>query len=209
MLSILWGYMNEWIEQYKKYHKEHTEYGNGDGLKFYLQHIIDLVNDTKAETLLDYGCGKAEGYLKYNHHKNWGNVMPSLYDPAIPEYETLPEGQFDGVISFDVLEHIPKEQIPETFQIIFSKAKKFVFLGIATAPAKAVLPNGENAHCTVEPIGWWETMVERYAPKKVYTHIKTSGNCNSYSILNEDLYMDFFLNNLKINEKALDITSKT
>ena len=135
--------------------------------------------------------------------------MPSLYDPAIPEYETLPEGQFDGVISFDVLEHIPKEQIPETFQIIFSKAKKFVFLGIATAPAKAVLPNGENAHCTVEPIGWWETMVERYAPKKVYTHIKTSGNCNSYSILNEDLYMDFFLNNLKINEKALDIRLKT
>ena len=52
-------------------------------------------------------------------------------------------------------------------------------------------------------------MVERYAPKRVYTHIKTAGHCNNYSILNEDLYMDFFLNNLKINEKALDITSKT
>ena len=200
--------MNKWIEQYKQYHKEHNEYGNGGGLKFYLQHIKDLVQDTKSESLLDYGCGKAEGYLDYKHHEHWG-IMPSLYDPAIPEYETLPEGQFDGVISFDVLEHIPKEQIPETFQIIFSKAKKFVFLGIATASAKAVLPNGENAHCTVEPIGWWETMVERYAPKKVYTHIKTSGNCNSYSILNEDLYMDFFLNNLKINEKALDIRLKT
>ena len=201
--------MNEWIEQYKQYHKEHTEYGNGGGLKFYLQHIVDLVQDTKTETLLDYGCGKAEGYLEYNHHKNWGNIMPSLYDPAISEYEVLPDGNFDGVISFDVLEHIPKEQIPETFQTIFSKAKKFVFLGIATAPAKAILPNGENAHCTVEPIGWWETMVEKYAPKRVYTHIKTSGNCNSYSILNEDLYMDFFLNSLKINKKALDITSKT
>ena len=201
--------MNFWIEQYKQYHKEHTEYGNGGGLKFYLQHIIDLVQDTKAETLLDYGCGKAEGYLHHKHHKNWGDIMPSLYDPAIPEYEVLPDGNFDGVISFDVLEHIPKEQIPETFQTIFSKAKKFVFLGIATAPADAILPNGENAHCTIEPIGWWETMVEKYAPKRVYTHIKTSGNCNSYSILNEDLYMDFFLNNLKINEKALDITSKT
>ena len=201
--------MNFWIEQYKQYHKEHTEYGNGGGLKFYLQHIIDLVQDTKAETLLDYGCGKAEGYLHHKHHKNWGDIMPSLYDPAIPEYEVLPDGNFDGVISFDVLEHIPKEQIPETFQTIFSKAKKFVFLGIATAPAKAILPNGENAHCTVEPIGWWETMVEKYAPKRVYTHIKTSGDCNSYSILNEDLYMDFFLNNLKINEKALDITSET
>ena len=200
--------MNEWIEQYRQYHKEHTEYGNGGGLKFYLQHIIDLVQDTKAETLLDYGCGKAEGYLEYNHHKNWGDIMPSLYDPAIPEYEVLPEGQFDGVMSFDVLEHIPKEQIPETFQKIFSKATKFVFLGIATAPADAILPNGENAHCTIEPIGWWETMVEKYATKRVYTHIKTEGHCNNYSILNEDLYMDFFLNNLKINEKALDNATK-
>ena len=194
--------MNEWIEQYKKYHKEHTEYGNGGGLKFYLQHIIDLVQDTKAESLLDYGCGKAEGYLVYNHHHHWGNIMPSLYDPAIPEYEVLPEGTFDGVVSFDVLEHIPKEQIPETFQKIFNKANRFVFLGIATSPAKTVLSNGDNAHCTIEPIGWWETMIERYAPKKVYTHIKTYGYCNNYSILNEDLYMDFFLNNLKIKEKT-------
>ena len=43
-------------------------------------------------------------------------------------------------------------------------------------------------------------MVERYAPKKVCTHIQTTGNCNNYSILNEELYMEFFLNNLNINE---------
>ena len=37
--------------------------------KFYLNYVVDLVRDTKSETILDYGCGKAEGYLKYNHHK--------------------------------------------------------------------------------------------------------------------------------------------
>jgi len=193
--------MNEWIEQYKQYHLENTEYGNGGCLKFYLQHIIDLVQDWNAESLLDFGCGKAEGYLEYKHHEHWG-IMPSLYDPAIPEYQTLPEGTFDGVISFDVMEHIPKEQIPETFDQIFSRADKFVFLGIATSPAKAVLPNGDNAHCTVEPIGWWEEMVHKHASKKVCTHIKTAGHCNNYSILNEDLYMEYFLNNLQISEKT-------
>ena len=192
--------MNEWIEQYKQYHLENTEYGNGGCLKFYLQHIIDLVQDWNAESLLDFGCGKAEGYLEYKHHEHWG-IMPSLYDPAIPEYQNIPEGTFDGVISFDVMEHIPKEQIPETFDQIFSRADKFVFLGIATSPAKAVLPNGDNAHCTVEPIGWWEEMVHEHAPKKVCTHIKTAGHCNNYSILNEDLYMEYFLNNLQISEK--------
>ena len=193
--------MNEWIEQYKQYHLENTDYGNGGCLKFYLQHIVDLVQDWNAESLLDFGCGKAEGYLEYNHHEHWG-IMPSLYDPAIPEYQNLPEGTFDGVISFDVMEHIPKEQIPETFDQIFSRADKFVFLGIATSPAEAVLPNGENAHCTVEPIGWWEEMVHKHAPKKVCTHIKTAGYCNNYSILNEDLYMEYFLNNLEIKEKS-------
>jgi len=192
--------MNEWIEQYKQYHLENTDYGNGGCLKFYLQHIVDLVQDWNAESLLDFGCGKAEGYLEYKHHEHWG-ILPSLYDPAIPEYQTLPEGTFDGVISFDVMEHIPKEQIPETFDQIFSRADKFVFLGIATSPAEAVLPNGDNAHCTVEPIGWWEEMVHKHAPKKVCTHIKTAGYCNNYSILNEDLYMEYFLNNLQISEK--------
>ena len=193
--------MNEWIEQYKQYHLENTDYGNGGCLKFYLQHIVDLVQDWNAESLLDFGCGKAEGYLEYNHHEHWG-IMPSLYDPAIPEYQNLPEGTFDGVISFDVMEHIPKEQIPETFDQIYSRADKFVFLGIATSPAEAVLPNGDNAHCTVEPIGWWEEMVHKHAPKKVCTHIKTAGYCNNYSILNEDLYMEYFLNNLEIKEKT-------
>ena len=192
--------MNEWIEQYKQYHRENTEYGNGGGLKFYLQHIIDLVQDTKSETLLDYGCGKAEGYLEHNHHKNWGNIMPSLYDPAIPEYEVLPEGQFDGVISFDVLEHIPKEQIPETFEIIFSKAKKFVFLGIATAPAKAVLPNGDNAHCTLKPMDWWVEMINKHSYKQVYTHVKLHGSMENYAIINESLYMDWFLENLELKK---------
>ena len=179
--------MNEWIEQYKQYHKEHTEYGNGGGLKFYLQHIVDLVQDTKAETLLDYGCGKAEGYLHHKHHKNWGDIMPSLYDPAISEYEVLPDGNFDGVISFDVLEHIPKEQIPETFQTIFSKAKKFVFLGIATAPAKAILPNGENAHCTVKKPDWWEPHILKANKNKVWTEVNWYGNHKDYRKYNTTL----------------------
>ena len=57
----------KYINLYKQYHNEHTNYGNGGGLKFYLNLIVDLVHDTKSESLLDYGCGKAEGYLKYKN----------------------------------------------------------------------------------------------------------------------------------------------
>jgi hypothetical protein len=41
-------------------------------------------------------------------------------------------------------------------------------------------------------------MVNKYSPKRVYTHIKTYGKCNNYTILNEDLYMDWFINTLEV-----------
>ena len=100
---------------------------------------------------------------------------------------------YDLIILRDVMEHIPKEQLPETFENIFGKSEKFVFLAICTKPAIAILPSGENAHCTVEPIEWWKTMVEKYAPKRVYTHLKTYGHCNNYEILNEDLYLEWYI----------------
>ena len=77
--------------------------------------------------------------------------------------------------------------------IVNRKSEKFVFLAICTKPAIAILPSGENAHCTVEPIEWWKTMIEKYAPKRVYTHLKTYGHCNNYEILNEDLYLEWYI----------------
>ena len=98
--------MNEWIEEYKKFHAEKNQHYPGDNLKPQLHHIVDLVQDTKSETLLDYGCGKGLQYSQWKHHEEIG-VMPELYDPGVPEYEVLPDGPFDGVYSTDVMEHIP------------------------------------------------------------------------------------------------------
>ena len=63
------------------------------------------------------------------------------------------------------MEHIPKEQLPETFYNIFSRAEKFVFLAICTKPAIAVLPSGENAHCTVREASWWLKKIKEFCPK--------------------------------------------
>ena len=72
-----------------------------------------------------------------------------------------------------------------------------MFLAICTRPALAVLPSGQNAHCTVEPMEFWKKMVETYTPKPVYTHIKTYGNCNNYEILNEELYLEWMLDQIE------------
>tara|TARA_Y100000782_G_C9986464_1_gene182499 strand:- start:179 stop:532 length:354 start_codon:yes stop_codon:yes gene_type:complete len=115
--------------------------------------------------------------------------MPELYDPAITQFNKLPDGPFDGVISLDVLEHIPEKEIPQTLIDIFDRAKKFVFLGIDTSPAQAVLSNGENAHCTLKSLRWWVNMVNEHG-KKLYTHVMTNGQDSGYEILNDELYLE-------------------
>ena len=140
----------------------------------------------------------------------WALKNRKIFGAGTDVYETEPPNPDNPLFTLDNILLSPhnaaltlecrKRMSVETFENIFSRAERFVFLAICTRPAIAILPNGENAHCTVEPISWWETMVERYAPKKVCTHIQTTGNCNNYSILNEELYMEFFLNNLNINE---------
>ena len=161
------------IELYKQHHKENEIYGNGGALKFHLRLLADVILETKSKTLLDYGSGKGSIYYDRSIQKHWGGIMPSLYDPAVPEFEKLPDGPFDGVYSIDVMEHIPHEEVPEVLEQIFDRAERFVFLGIATDVSKTILPNGENAHCTLEDIDWWEEIVNRYRPTDIPTHIRT------------------------------------
>jgi len=170
--------MTDYIEQYKEYHKDYTKYP-GDNLAPQLHHILELIQITQSTTLLDYGCGKG---------KQWTNnvlpVTPTLYDPAVPEHENKPTGTFQGVISTDVMEHIPEEQIPQVFQEISQYATRFVFLAIATDPAIAVLPNGENAHCTLKPLEWWvDTWKEHTTNKELQVHIKTYGQYKGYQVI--------------------------
>ena len=56
--------MNWWIEEYKKYHAELDTNYPGNNLKPQLHHVKDLVQDTKSETLLDFGCGKGLQYTR-------------------------------------------------------------------------------------------------------------------------------------------------
>ena len=135
----------KYIEQYRIYHQDQTKYP-GNSFRNGDRHITDLIKETGAQTLLDYGCGKATQYTQQKQHLKWGVGMPALYDPAVPEYAELPDEMFDGIYSTDVMEHIPEDVIPEVFEWIFNHAKKFVFLGISTQPAVAILPNVHSPH---------------------------------------------------------------
>lgn len=120
----------------------------------------------KIETLLDYGVGKAHHYTKANLDEYWGVTSWVGYDPAVEEFAVKPEGQFDAVLCYDVLEHIPEESIDYVMQEIFRYSKEIVLMHVGMGPAHALLPNGENAHITIKPASWWHEKVNKH--KKEY-----------------------------------------
>lgn len=128
--------------------------------------IKRLIQLTGSETILDYGSGKGQQY-EVNPVLVAGRKWPSVveywnisevqcYDPAYLPFNTLPTEPFDGVLSTDVLEHCPEEDIPWILDEMFFLAKKFVYANIACYPAKKRLPTGENAHCTIKDPTWWQ-----------------------------------------------------
>ena len=147
----------EYIEQYKQLIKEQPDYAKGWELEKHgtPSEIVRLVNETNSKTLLDFGCGQGAQYTEWKVHEKYGFPLPTLYDPAIEEYSHLPEEKFDGIISTDVMEHIPEESINSTLEYIFTHATKFVYIKLSTKIACTILPNGKNAHATVKPINWW------------------------------------------------------
>jgi hypothetical protein len=167
------------LAQYRHMH-EHGAAGvppqemfSGISLPPQAMRIAGFIKQVNAETLLDYGCGKAVMYRANNLNVGqqsfpslqafWGLKSITLYDPAYPPHMTLPQGTFDIVISTDVLEHCPEDDVPWILSELFGYAKKFVFANVACYPAKKILPNGENAHCTIQPVSWWKAHIDALA----------------------------------------------
>lgn len=146
----------------------------GGSLLGHISTVAKLTNYTEAKTILDYGSGKGELYKERNLTLTtgeniscitdyWAVDSVRLYDPGVEEYSVKPTTQFDGVVSTDVLEHIPEEDINWVLDECFGLSTGFLYMNIASYPAVKNLPNGWNAHLTIKPPKWWQTRIERAA----------------------------------------------
>ncbi|MEZ5598475.1 MAG: class I SAM-dependent methyltransferase [Pseudomonadales bacterium] len=170
----------ELIAMYGSMHDEgRPETGHGAGETFsgrslveHIPHVAELVKTTGAASILDYGSGKAglyqpaPGYPAYARFKSmpaWGETVITCYDPGYEPFSGPYEDKYDGVITTDVLEHIPAEDIPWVLRHLFRHAGKFLYAVAACFPAKKILPDGTNAHCTVTPPDWWAAQMQQAA----------------------------------------------
>lgn len=148
----------------------------GQSLPRHAKTIKSLINAHAARTILDYGSGKGQQYQPVRVQLDDGREFPSIpaywavnaitcYDPGFAPHSRLPEGKFDGVVSTDVLEHCPEDDLPWIVEEIFGYARKFVFANVACYPAMKRLSNGENAHCTIQTTAWWESLIKKVAQR--------------------------------------------
>jgi hypothetical protein len=127
-----------------------------------------LFNATNCKTFLDFGCGRGKQW-RPRLVPIWGELKPTLYDPAFEDHSTLPKENHDMIMSTDVLEHIPEYTLPEVIKYCNSHANNANFHFIANKPAQKNLPNGENAHCSVFPVEWWVEMFKKHSVKEIPT----------------------------------------
>lgn len=144
------------IELYKQLHSRSFNYG--DTGSRYVKRIIAHIEQYKPDSILDFGCGK--GKLASELSKL--GLRVDEYDPAIEGKDKIQQKHYDMIITTDVLEHLHKDEIQAICNDFLLLSPITMFHVICTRPADNLLPDGSNAHKTVEPIEWWDDKLKSY-----------------------------------------------
>ena len=128
----------------------------GDHICKFLEHRRGYI-----KSVLDFGAG--QGSLGKYVEANAIDIRVKWYDydPGIPKINRIPVESVDAVVSSDVLEHIEPEHVDETLDELFQLAKRAQYHHIACSECGLILPDGRNAHLTVEEPKWWLEKFDR------------------------------------------------
>lgn len=139
----------EYLELNEQLHKTNKTYGSKGDRRY--NDVIELIEKTKSETILDYGCGK--GQLVDKLKKEGWSV--SGFDPAIEEWNTPPNPS-DFVVCTDVLEHIEPEYLDNVMNHLNQLMNKGGYFVIANRyDSSKLLSDGTNPHKIVKDLPWW------------------------------------------------------
>ena len=122
--------------------------------------VASLVNKLRITELLDYGCGKGR-LMHALQGKVENNLKIQCYDPAVPEFSTMP-GPMQMVVCIDVLEHIEPEKLDLVLDDLRRCTKQVAYLVIHTGPSRKVLPDGRNTHLIQQSPSWWRGRLEKF-----------------------------------------------
>lgn len=146
-------------ESYRKLnaelHQRKAKYGGkGDA---WGERVAGYIDEVKAESYLDYGCGK--GNLIEDIRTRKPQLAIFGYDPV-----TAPDmpAAADFVTCNDVLEHIEPDLLDNVLEHIASLIRERGLLVISQRLANKTLADGRNAHLIVKPTAWWMQRLSKF-----------------------------------------------
>jgi len=189
------------IEQYKIVHAQ-SQYGRS--AKTHRAAIQACIVELKPYSIVEYGCGRSRlcDDLEYNE------ASYVRFDPAIPGIDVLTASKADLVINTDVLEHIPRAEVDALLEKIAALGNR-VFFNISTRLASEVLPNGENAHCTVLPAEEWLEILLPHFPDAELVHINPKESCLILTWHSNVASIIFDLEELKMQARHYKMKSRS
>lgn len=134
------------LDEARAHHASAKTY-SGKFLRPHAPMIKRVLEETGSRSILDFGCGKGRQYEWVSHggtasipagmrlSEYWG-VPLFLYDPAFEPYATPPTAPFDLVICTHVLGSIPTADLGEFFRLLFTFARKAVYIAERIGPVK-------------------------------------------------------------------------
>ena len=122
------------------------------------ERVHKIMQTHSYTTLLDYGAG--HGSLARWFYKHNIPVDLREYEPGRPEAAHQPEPA-QLVVCLDVMEHVEPEYVDTVLDHIHSLAQCMVYFNIALQPAGRLLPDGRNAHLTIESADWWKRKLRK------------------------------------------------
>lgn len=134
-------------------HQRVPAYGTG-GHKW-ADFVRELVKETGAKSVLDYGCGK--GSLRAALRP----ITVHEYDPAI-EGKGTPPSSAGVVVCTDVMEHVEPECTDAVIAHLCGLATRAVFVAVACRTGGKRLADGRPAHIHVQNKEWWRAKFSEF-----------------------------------------------
>ena len=152
-------YSKKYLNNLKKLHETRDSFGSKASELNKIKYIISTYD---VKSILDYGCGK--GKLIKTIKSLYPNIISTGYDPGNQEFSNKPT-QHELVSCVDVLEHVEPNLLDNVIKHLDSLSEKFLYLEISCFPAKTLLPDGKNAHLTIQSPEWWKSKLINYFNK--------------------------------------------
>jgi len=132
--------------------------------------LIEYLGIAEHQKILDFGCAK--GYLvkafRLLHREAYGYDKSEYAINCVPEeikdyIRNQVDGGYDWIISKDVFEHIPYQELPEILTHLRKSTKHLFAIVPLAEKGKYVVPAYEldTTHIVRENLDWWKSTFER------------------------------------------------